>query len=119
RAAICEHRRQDPRRHARRLVHRARVNADGDPLLDHAGLTADELNEVLRLVAATDIIQLEVTVGATRLSLRRPGNPEPASDSVPVQGSTAAESSALAIASPLVGVFRPAISAGESVSAGQ
>ena len=39
RAPVRQHRRQDPRRYARRLVHRTRVSPEGDPLFDRAGIS--------------------------------------------------------------------------------
>ncbi len=88
-----------------------------DPLLEIAGLTADELVEMLALVAGTDICELDVTHGTTRLSLRRPAVTAPVpiatGPSVPVEPST------LAITSPLVGIFRPSVTTGESVQPGQ
>jgi acetyl-CoA carboxylase biotin carboxyl carrier protein len=83
-----------------------------------AGLTADELSEILGLIAATDITELDLSVGTMRLSLRRPAvsSAAPANDSVAV---SAPEPSSLAIASPLVGIFRPAVTSGDAVQSGQ
>jgi acetyl-CoA carboxylase biotin carboxyl carrier protein len=92
----------------------------GDSLLTSAGLSADQLNEILALVSGTDVIELEVTIGATRLSLRRAATPE-VHDASPAERPrlTPAEARSLAIASPLVGIFRPSVSKGEMVSPGQ
>ena len=88
-----------------------------DPLLACAGLTTDELVEMLALVAGTDICELDVTIGATRFSLRRPAVIAPAAAAnAPI---APAEPSSLAITSPLVGIFRPSVSTGESVQPGQ
>jgi biotin carboxyl carrier protein len=88
-----------------------------DPLVKCAGLTAAQLSEVLNLLAGSDIVELDVTIGSTRLSLRRaatvsvpPNVPEPA---------VAQQPPSLAIASPLVGIFRPSVSPGEQVALGQ
>lgn len=88
-----------------------------DPLLACAGLSADELGEVLALVAGTDICELDVTFGSTHFNLRR----QPASPPRPAGGSTAqpVEPPTLAVTSPLVGVFRSSVSTGETVLAGQ
>jgi acetyl-CoA carboxylase biotin carboxyl carrier protein len=92
-------------------------SGSADPLFDCAGLTAADLSEVLALVAATDIIELDVTLGATRLSLRRPVNAAP-SASAAASGAQA-EPTTLAIASPLVGIFRPSVTPGDAVEPGQ
>jgi acetyl-CoA carboxylase biotin carboxyl carrier protein len=77
----------------------------------------EQLREVLRLVDNTDITELDVTIGATRLSLRRSAGavrsePTRTTDQV-------ADTLPLAIASPLVGIFRPAASGGDEVRQGQ
>jgi len=88
-----------------------------DPLLECAGLSAGELAAMLALVAATDICELEVTRGATRFRLRRPAmTAPPVALYVPP---APVEPSSLAITSPLVGIFRPSVRAGESVQPGQ
>jgi acetyl-CoA carboxylase biotin carboxyl carrier protein len=88
-----------------------------DPLLELAGLSADELRRVLGLVAGTDIAELEVTFGALRFSVRRPATSAPTATSIDVTAPP--EPSSLAITSPLVGIFRPSVSAGDALSAGQ
>jgi acetyl-CoA carboxylase biotin carboxyl carrier protein len=90
------------------------VSPDGDPLLDTAGVSAAQLAELLGLVVDTDICELELTVGSVRLSLRRP--PVVARPPAAVPSS---EPRPLAIASPLVGIFRPAVSRGDNVLPGQ
>jgi acetyl-CoA carboxylase biotin carboxyl carrier protein len=89
-----------------------------DPLLACAGVSADELAAVLALVADTDICELDVTLGGTRFSLRRPAG---TTQAMAAQHAAApqAEPSTLAITSPLVGIFRPSVSTGESVQPGQ
>lgn len=87
----------------------------GDPLFDQAGVTAEQLNQLLALLSATDITELEVTVAATRLSLRR----QPAPAGAPALPETEREPATLAIASPLVGIFHPSVTVGELVTPGQ
>jgi acetyl-CoA carboxylase biotin carboxyl carrier protein len=87
-----------------------------DPLQECAGLTADQLTELLGLITATDIAELDVTVGTTRVSLRRPvDSPRVAAG----QTDEAPEPSSLAITSPLVGIFHPAVDVGAAVEPGQ
>lgn len=86
----------------------------GDPLQACAGLTAGQLGDLLGLLAATDVTELDVTIGATRLSVRRPGVPSAAAPATDVR-----EPRSLAIASPLVGVFRPSVATGARLEAGQ
>ena len=100
-----------PDERATRNAQRATRNAQ--PLLACAGVSADQLSELLGLVAASDIIELDVSIGATRLTLRRPRTPSEA------RTVTAAEPRSLAIASPLVGVFRPSVATGDTLEAGQ
>jgi biotin carboxyl carrier protein len=88
-----------------------------DPLLAHAGLSSDELEAMLALVAGTDICELDVTHGATRFRLRRP--PLTAPVAAESAAAPAAEPSSLAITSPLVGIFLPSVKTGESVQPGQ
>jgi acetyl-CoA carboxylase biotin carboxyl carrier protein len=93
-----------------------------DSLHQSAGLTADELVEILAMVAGTDIAELDVTIGTARLKLRRPplvaAGPSADGDADP--GMAHLERGVpLAIASPLVGIFHPAVSAGDSVQPGQ
>jgi biotin carboxyl carrier protein len=88
-----------------------------DPLLEYAGLSADELRHMLGLVAGTDIAELDVSLGALRFSLRRAAVSAPAaSSSHPL---APPEPPSLAITSPLVGIFRPSVVAGDTLSAGQ
>ena len=94
------------------------LNLAEDPLLVCAGLTTDELVAMLALVAGTDICELDVTLGTTRFSLRRPAVVAPvwAAANAAI---APAEPSSLAITSPLVGIFRPSVGTGESVQPGQ
>ncbi|MDQ6671768.1 MAG: acetyl-CoA carboxylase biotin carboxyl carrier protein subunit [Chloroflexota bacterium] len=88
-----------------------------DPLLEHTGVTGEALSEMLALVAGTDICELDVTLGATRFSLRRAAMTAPAA-ALPASAMPA-EPSSLAITSPLVGIFRPSVRTGEGVQPGQ
>lgn len=96
-----------------------------DPLLQSTGVSANQLSQVLDLVAGTDIAELDVTVGTTRLTLRRPPilAASPIESSGPSQtdgrSGEAKDSVPLAIASPLVGMFRPAVGPGDKVVTGQ
>ena len=95
------------------------MSAERDALYDCAGLSGEQLGRVLGLLSNSDITELDVTLGATRLSLRRAAtvlNSELVSDRHAV---TAPEPTTLAIASPLVGIFRPAVNVGDAISQGQ
>jgi biotin carboxyl carrier protein len=86
-----------------------------DPLADCSGVSEAELADVLALVAGTDITELDLTFGASRLTLRRVASPTaPPAASAPVPDATS-----LAIASPLVGLFHPSVKVGDVVTAGQ
>ena len=93
------------------------MNGDADALLECAGVTAEQLGNVLALLAGSDITALDVTLGATRLSLRRAATPPTAAPLTPPV--VVDEPSSLAIASPLVGIFRPSVAPGEAVASGQ
>jgi acetyl-CoA carboxylase biotin carboxyl carrier protein len=86
-----------------------------DPLAECSGVSEAELADVLALVAGTDITELDLTFGASRLTLRRAASPT-AIAAVPPP---AADASSLAIASPLVGIFHPSVKVGDVVAAGQ
>jgi acetyl-CoA carboxylase biotin carboxyl carrier protein len=93
------------------------ASASADALAACAGLSGRELAELLALVGKSDIVELELGFGSSRLRLQRvapiagPGRrPEaPAGDEPPT----------LAVASPLVGLFHPTVSAGDEVAHGQ
>jgi acetyl-CoA carboxylase biotin carboxyl carrier protein len=93
------------------------VNDEADALLASSGVSAQQLIELLALLAATDITELDLSLGGTRLSLRRAPAPRPASPAEAVVPSSAAQP--LAIASPLVGIFHPAVGIGDTVAPGQ
>jgi acetyl-CoA carboxylase biotin carboxyl carrier protein len=93
------------------------VSADpADPLRERAGISADELADLLSLVGATDVTEIDITVGSTRLTVRRA--PGPAGVRV-VTAEEPREPRSLAIASPLVGIFRPSVASGDALDAGQ
>ena len=87
-----------------------------DALFESTGVSSSQLAELLDLVTGTDISELEVTIGATRLSLRRPAviAANTSAAEAPV-----AEPRSLAITSPLVGIFHASVSAGDDVNPGQ
>ena len=93
-----------------------------DPVQSCWGLTGEELRALLGLVSGTDILELEVGFPGGQIVLRRemaaaaaaqPHEPEPA-DSAP-----GPDESLVAITSPLVGTFKPAVQLGDDVDAGQ
>jgi acetyl-CoA carboxylase biotin carboxyl carrier protein len=89
-----------------------------DPLFTVAGLTSRDLSDLIDLVAQSDICELDVTVGSTRVSLRRPAVSRhvPSPNNVTSQPG---EPPSLAITSPGVGIFRPAVSKGDDIHSGQ
>ena len=93
------------------------MTLDADALLDCAGVSADQLSQVLRLVGASDIAELDVTLGSTRLSLRR--SAQTRTTTRPASHDQASEPLSLAIASPLVGIFHPSVTVGAAVEPGQ
>jgi len=88
-----------------------------DALLACAGLSARELGELLALVGGSDVVELELTFGPSHLSLRR--TPTAPADQRPLGAPPDGEPPTLAVASPLVGIFQPQVSAGDQVSHGQ
>jgi acetyl-CoA carboxylase biotin carboxyl carrier protein len=91
-----------------------------DPLLECSGLSEDDLSAVLGLVAGTDVVELELAVGGSRVMLRRPPHTATAAPPVAAEPArSAADNTPLAIASPLVGIFHPAVTTGDTVSQGQ
>jgi acetyl/propionyl-CoA carboxylase alpha subunit len=87
-----------------------------DALLESAGVSGSQLAELLDLVSGTDISELDVTIGATRLSLRRPAI---IAANMATAAPPTAEPRSLAITSPLVGIFHASVSAGDDVHPGQ
>ena len=92
-----------------------------DPLLECAGLSEAQLADVLELVAGTDVVELEVSFGGGRLSLRRPAQvAQPAPERREASGAPdLQDGAALAVTSPLVGIFHPVVAAGDPVQPGQ
>jgi acetyl-CoA carboxylase biotin carboxyl carrier protein len=88
-----------------------------DPLLERSGVGSDQLAQVLDAVAGSDIAELDITIGATRISLRRPPAAVPAVAWAAAQAPDAP--SFLAISSPLVGIFRSLVHGGETIQSGQ
>ena len=88
-----------------------------DALHEHAGVSAAQLEELLHLVAASDVTELDVTLGSTHLSLKRPAHTAVVPESYVAQESL--EPTSLAITSPLVGMFRASVSVGAMVEPGQ
>jgi biotin carboxyl carrier protein len=92
--------------------------AGPDPLLQCSGLSQADLTAVLDLVAGTDVVELDLTIPGSRVVLRRPPLLT-ASAAEPAEPAHAEESAPVAIASPLVGIFHPAVRAGDAVDHGQ
>jgi len=87
-----------------------------DSLHTCSGVSAAQLSTVLDLISGTDISELDVTAGRTRLRLRRPA--------VVAAGAAAAAAAAvephsMAITSPLVGIFHASVATGDNVQPGQ
>jgi biotin carboxyl carrier protein len=93
------------------------VGETADALLAYAGLSARELGELLALVGGSDVVELELSFGPSHLSLRR--TPTAPAEQRPLGPAADGEPQTLAVASPLVGIFQPAVRAGEQVSHGQ
>ena len=91
------------------------ASTPADALQACAGLSARELSELLALLGKSDVVELELVFGSTRLSLQRPAAGSGRRAEAPVSD----EPHTLAVASPLVGVFHPTVSAGQEVAHGQ
>ena len=96
----------------------------GDPLFAQLGVGVEQIQALLEMASGTDITELDVTVNGTRVRLRRPPHVWSADDvaSSPVSDGateTLPDSAPLAIASPMVGLFRAVVSAGDAVQTGQ
>ena len=88
-----------------------------DALLESAGVSGSQLAQLLQLVVGSDISELDVTMGATRVRLRRPAviaASTGAATTVPV-----VEPHSLAITSPLVGIFHASVATGDTLQPGQ
>jgi acetyl/propionyl-CoA carboxylase alpha subunit len=88
-----------------------------DALLESAGISVAELSTVLDLISGTDISELDITSGKTRLSLRRPAIVAIASSTA--AATPAVEPHSLAITSPLVGIFHASVATGDILQPGQ
>ena len=96
----------------------APTSNEPDPLLECSGISEAELASVLDLVSGTDVVELDLTVGSSRVLLRRP--PHVVSRPVASASETPApENASMAIASPLVGVFHPSVRVGDAIGHGQ
>jgi biotin carboxyl carrier protein len=93
------------------------ASTPADALQACAGLSARELSELLALLGRSDVLELELSFGSTRLSLQRPAPSAGASRRA--EAPSGDEPPTLAVASPLVGVFHPTVSAGDEVAHGQ
>ncbi len=83
-------------------------------------MSEEDLAAVLDLVAGSDVTELELTIGASRVTLRRSARVAgTAGDASAAAFEPSLEARPLAIASPLVGVFHPAVDVGDTVSHGQ
>ena len=88
-----------------------------DALLESAGVSGSQLAQLLELVVGSDISELDVTLGTTRVRLRRP--PVIAGNTGPVAVAPVAEPHSLAITSPLVGIFHASVATGDTLQPGQ
>jgi len=87
-----------------------------DSLHTCSGVSAAQLATVLDLISGTDISELDVTAGRTRLRLRRPAV---VAASAAAAAAPAVEPHSLAITSPLVGIFHASVATGDNVQPGQ
>ena len=88
---------------------------DGDAVLAQAGVAASDLSALLDLIRHTDVTELDISVGATRVSLRRAAPPLPL---LAPLADIPAHDPSLAITSPLVGIFHTSLAVGDTLSAG-
>jgi len=87
-----------------------------DALADSSGVSGSQLAQLLEMVVGSDISELDVTIGSTRLSLRRPAVIAATAGAAPAP---AVEPHSLAITSPLVGIFHASVTSGDTVQPGQ
>jgi biotin carboxyl carrier protein len=91
-----------------------------DPVLAYTGISEADLAAVLELVAGTDVVELDLVVGGSKLKVRRPASaPAALEPTLPRTVRAALDAGALAVSSPLVGIFHPAVKPGDAVSHGQ
>ena len=88
-----------------------------DSLHTCSGVSAAELSTLLSLISGTDISELDITSGSTRVRLRRPAVIAAQADAA--AASVVVEPHSLAITSPLVGIFHASVATGDSVQPGQ
>jgi acetyl-CoA carboxylase biotin carboxyl carrier protein len=106
----------DTESHERQGEPQGEPGRQADPLLTSAGVSGSDLEALLALISGTDITELHVTISGAHLSVKRP----PSAAVATIAGVTPqTEPLALAIASPLVGIFRPSVTTGEHVQQGQ
>ena len=86
-------------------------------VLASAGVAAADLSALLELIGGTDIVELDLSVGTTRVRLRRAASA--AAPRAAISEQPAADDTSLAITSPLVGVFRASVGTGADLEAGQ
>jgi acetyl-CoA carboxylase biotin carboxyl carrier protein len=113
---------------------RVRVSSDGkqtNALRECAGLDEGELNQLLSLVAGSDIVELDVSYKTSQVSIRReatsaevvaPGASMDAAWEAAPQAAMTPEAEPehpLAITSPLVGIFHSSVQVGDHVAHGQ
>lgn len=90
------------------------------------GLEERDLRDVLTLVTGSDLLEMELSVNGTLIALRREPaalsgenwSPSEAPD-LPVTSDEAERDPRMAISSPLVGLFHPAVNVGDAVQEGQ
>jgi len=88
-----------------------------DSLHTCTGVSAAELSTLLNLISGTDISELDITSGSTRVRLRRPAVIAAQADAA--AASVVVEPHSLAITSPLVGIFHASVATGDNVQPGQ
>ena len=88
-----------------------------DSLHTCSGVSAAELSTLLNLISGTDISELDITSGSTRVRLRRPAVIAAQADAA--AASVVVEPHSLAITSPLVGIFHASVATGDNVQPGQ
>jgi acetyl-CoA carboxylase biotin carboxyl carrier protein len=93
------------------------TSEDGDALLTSTGVASSDLSSLLSLIAESKVVELDITVGATRLSLRRTAIPT--TSHLSASSETRPDEPTLAVTSPLVGIFHALVAVGATLDAGQ
>lgn len=84
------------------------------------GLDEPELAEILALVAGTDIVELEIVHGRSRIVIKHDvGKPPAAPVPAPTVDGDRLADNRRAITSPLVGIFHPSVAVQSHVTQGQ